>query len=77
MSTRIVRRATNVTLPQSLLDEARDFGINLSQACERGVVAELAAARRSRWLAENSEAIDGWNDHVEQNGIPLAAFRQF
>ena len=29
------RRPTNVTLPEALLREARDLGINLSQACER------------------------------------------
>ena len=72
-----LRRATNVTLPEFLLREARDMGINLSQACERGLVAAVTEQRRQRWLAENQEAITAWNDHVAEHGLPLAAFRQF
>jgi len=71
------RRATNVTLPVSLLRDAREIGINLSQACERGLAAEVADARRNRWLEENREAMEAWNDHVAEHGLPLAAFRQF
>lgn len=71
------RRATNVTLPEPLLREAREFGINLSQACERGLVAEVAAARRQRWLQENLQAMNAWNDHVATHGLPLAAYRTF
>lgn len=71
------RRATNVTLPEILLREARDMGINLSQACERGLIVAVAEQRRQRWLAENQEAMTAWNDHVAEHGLPLAAFRQF
>ncbi len=71
------RRATNVTLPETLLQDARDMGINLSQACERGLAAEVAKRRRQRWLEENREAMEAWNEHVAEHGLPLAAFRQF
>jgi len=71
------RRATNVTLPEPLLREARDMGINLSQACERGLTVAVAEQRRQRWLEENGEAIAAWNEHVAEHGLPLAAFRQF
>ena len=71
------RRATNVTLPESLLQEARALGVNLSQACERGLVEAVAAGRRARWLAENQDAIEAWNTHVDTHGLPLAAYRQF
>ena len=73
----IRRRATNVTLPESLLAEARAAGINVSQACERGVAAAVADARRQRWLHENQDAIAGWNAHVAEHGLPLARFKQF
>ena len=71
------RRPTNVTLPDALLRDARELGINLSQACERGLVAEVAAVRRQRWLEQNHDAIQDWNEHVTQRGLPLAAYRQF
>lgn len=71
------RRATNVTLPEPLLRDARHMGINLSQACERGLAAAVADARRQRWLEENRDAMAAWNDHVAEHGLPLAAYRQF
>lgn len=71
------RRATNVTLPETLLQDAREMGINLSQACERGLAAEVVDAHRQRWLKENKDAMDAWNDHITKCGLPLAAFRQF
>ncbi len=71
------RRATNVTLPEPLLREARDLGINLSAACEHGVTLLVEDVRRQRWLAENKEAISAWNEHVAKHGLPLARFRQF
>lgn len=73
----VTRRATNVTLPDALLREARSLKINLSQACERGLAAEVARVRQEVWLAENRPAMDAWNDYVEQNGLPLAEYRQF
>ncbi len=71
------RRATNVTLPEALLQDAREMGINLSQACEQGLAAAVAETRRQRWLAENQDAMDAWNEHVAAHGLPLAAYRQF
>jgi antitoxin CcdA len=76
-ATQTPRRPTNVTLSEPLLTEARALGINLSQACERGLAAAVAEARAQRWLAENRPAMDAWNDYVERHGLPLAEFRQF
>jgi antitoxin CcdA len=71
------RRATNVTLPEVLLKDAKELGINLSQACEHGLAEEVAATRRARWLEANREAMQAWNEYVEAHGLPLAAYRQF
>ncbi len=70
------RRATNVTLPDALLHDARQLGINLSQACERGLAEAVAATRRQRWLEQNQHSMRAWNEHVAQHGLPLAAYRQ-
>ena len=66
-----------MTLPQSLIQDAKEMGINLSQACERGLATAVAEARRRRWLAENRGAMDDWNAHVAEHGLPLAPYRQF
>jgi antitoxin CcdA len=77
MSTTSDRRATNVSLPAVLVEEAKALGINLSRACESGVRAALAAERARRWKIENAGAIAAYNRWVEENGLPLDEFRQF
>ena len=74
---RLVRRAANVTLPEPLIQEAKALGINISQACEKGLAAAVSEAQAAAWLKENRPAIDAWNDYIEEHGIPLAEFRQF
>lgn len=69
-------RATNVTLPEVLLRDPKEMGINPSQACGRGLAAEVVDTRR-RWLEENQDAMDAWNGYVAEHGLPLDGFRQF
>jgi antitoxin CcdA len=71
------RRATNLSLPEDLLSEAKALQINISQAAEAGVAQAVARTRSERWLAENQEAIESSNAFVEKHGLPLAKYRIF
>jgi antitoxin CcdA len=71
------RRPTNVTLDAQAVSEAKELGINVSQACEQGLVTEIKKAREARWRLENREAIESHNAYVEKYGVPFARFRQF
>jgi antitoxin CcdA len=71
------RLATNVSLNESLVLEAKALNINLSRAAERGLEAAVTEARAERWLAENRAAIDEQNAWVEKNGLILARQRLF
>jgi antitoxin CcdA len=71
------KRSTNISLPADLVSEAKEHGINISKAAEKGVVAELSAKRRERWIEENWDAIQSSNEWVEKNGLPLAKYRLF
>lgn len=71
------RKATNISLDMDLVKEARALGINLSRACESGLVQQIAQERGRRWLADNEAALVGANDWVEKRGLPLARYRQF
>ena len=71
------RRATNVSLSETLLADAKELGINVSRACETGLAAEVKKLREERWIEENMEAIQSWNAWVEEHGLPLAKYRQF
>lgn len=72
-----LKKATNLSLDQQLVEEARRLGINLSRACEQGLAARIAEERRRRWHAENADAIASSNAYVEKNGLPLAHLRRF
>ncbi len=71
------KRATNVTLPVALVDEAKALGINLSQACEAGLAKRVSETKAEQWKRENRAAIESSNAWVEKNGLPLAKYRQF
>ena len=73
----VVKKNTNLSLPDSLVTEAKGLGVNLSRAAARGLAEEIAEKRAALWLEENREAIAEWNSHVATNGVPLARFRQF
>lgn len=71
------RRPTNVSLAAELIEEAKRLEINISQACEEGLAAEVKKAREDKWIRDNWEAIQFWNEYVEKNGLPLAKYRMF
>lgn len=71
------RRATSLTLDSKLLDDARALGVNVSRAAEAGVAIALKQAREAAWKRENAGAIEDFNSYIEENGLPLAKFRQF
>ena len=77
MNAQSFKKATNVSLDTSLLDEARHLGINVSRACEHGLAEEIAKVRAQLWREENREAIASSNAYVEKHGLPLARYRQF
>ena len=71
------KKATNVSLAETLLAQAKELRINVSQAAEAGVAKAVADKRAELWLAENQKAFDCWNAYVEKNGLPLAKYRSF
>ena len=73
----IARKATNVSINEALLSEAKALKINVSKAAEAGLVTALAEKRSELWLAENRAALESSNSYVEQNGLPLAQYRAF
>jgi antitoxin CcdA len=71
------KRATNVSLSEVLLAEAKSLTVNVSRACEAGLAAEVREAKARRWQQENEAGFKAWNDYVERNGVPLADYRKF
>jgi antitoxin CcdA len=69
------KRPTNLSLSVELVNEAKGLGINISQACEQGLHAEVRKMKREKWLEENMEALESSNEYVRKHGLPLARYR--
>ena len=69
--------ATNVTLDAALVAEAKQLGVSISQASNRGLEEAVKKARAERWLEENKPALDAYNAYVAEHGLPLAKYRLF
>jgi antitoxin CcdA len=71
------RKSTNVTLPPEVLERAKQLGINLSRASERGVREEIQEAEARRWADDNAELVAAYTAMVDRDGLPLAKYRTF
>ncbi len=71
------KRATNVSVNQGLLDEARALDINLSATLEKALKAEVQARRREKWLEANRHAMDAYNQRIERDGLLVEHVRAF
>jgi antitoxin CcdA len=69
------KRALNVSIRVDLAEEAKEFGTNVSAVLERALEQEHRQKRRERWRVENRQAIEAWNEWIEQNGIPFEELR--
>ena len=76
-SANAAKRATNVSLAENLLAEAKELRINVSQAAESGLAEAVAEKRAELWVKENAKAFDCWNAYIEKNGLPLEKYRNF
>ena len=63
------KKQTTVTLSESLLKEAKDMGVNISQFSENGLREGLKKIKEQQWLEENKEAIAATNREVEKRGL--------
>lgn len=71
------KKATNLTIDQKVLSEAKEMKVNLSEAAEKGIIEATRKLKEAEWLAENKEALDEYNAYVEKNGLPLQKSRLF
>ncbi|MGL5838997.1 MAG: type II toxin-antitoxin system CcdA family antitoxin [Sphingorhabdus sp.] len=71
------KKATNISLPADMVEDAKRLGINVSQACEAGLAKEVRKALGEEWKRENRAAIENWNKWIRENGMPYDEYRQF
>lgn len=72
-----IRKAVNLSIDAGLLAEAKSLSVNVSRAAEAGIADAVRREKERAWKNENREAIAQWSQWVEENGLPLAKYRQF
>lgn len=71
------KKAANLTVNRDLLRQAKELGINLSQALEEHLACLVAARRRQEWLDENRDAVEAYNRRIEARGAFGDRLRRF
>ena len=71
------KKATNLSLNSDLLKRSRALNINLSATLEQALKAKLAETRAEKWKIENRNAIQAYNEFVEEHGCFSDEFREF
>ncbi|MGI9404739.1 MAG: type II toxin-antitoxin system CcdA family antitoxin [Hyphomicrobiaceae bacterium] len=72
-----MKRATNLSVDEVLLDEAKAYGINLSETLTEALETRVREERARRWREENAEAIESYNKRIDEHGTFGEDFRSF
>ncbi|MBB4862726.1 antitoxin CcdA [Pseudomonas nitritireducens] len=71
------KKATNLSLNSDLLKQARELDVNLSAVLEEALADVVKERLAQRWLEQNREAIETYNQHVEETGVFSDGLRSF
>ena len=77
MTTLPAKKATNLTLSVDVLTEAKQLGINISQACDAFLRDLVRQEKERRWSQDHADFIASYNRTIETEGLPLEQWRSF
>lgn len=75
--TQAPKRAANLSINSDLLNKARALNINLSATLEESLITIIKAKQQQAWLAQNQQAIDGYNQQADEHGVFADSLRVF
>ena len=73
----VIKKPTNLSLQAYLLAEAKALDLNVSAELNKALAEIVKRKRAERWLAENREAIEAYNRHIERDGLWSDGLRTF
>jgi len=71
------KKPTNLSINSDLLQQAKEYHVNLSQTLELRLAEILRDQKRQEWQVENQEAIEEYNRRIEARGVFSDGLRQF
>jgi len=72
-----IKKAVNLRITQSLIDEAKSMKINLSQTLETSLLKILRHKQKEAWLEGNQDAVASYNKRITKKGTFSDGIRQF
>jgi antitoxin CcdA len=73
-SARNRRKPLNVSVLESLVEEAKAFDLNLSRVAEEAIAAAVRAEQERRYLAQSAKAVEAHNRWVAERGVLLTPY---
>ncbi|MGU5542564.1 type II toxin-antitoxin system CcdA family antitoxin [Aeromonas hydrophila] len=71
------KKTVSVTLEPTLLDRAREAGINLSATLTAALLCEIRESETARWKRENDQAMQELNRITDDHGLLSDDYRTF
>ena len=71
------KRASNLSINSSLLEQARYYKINLSKLLEKTLIDTLQQKKSEEWLKQNRSALHAYNERIEQRSVFSDGLRRF
>jgi antitoxin CcdA len=71
------KKSVNLTVSDTLLKEAKSLEINMSREFEIHLACLVRQRKSEKWLAENLDALDAYNAHIERDGVFSEGLRSF
>ncbi|MBF0407466.1 MAG: type II toxin-antitoxin system CcdA family antitoxin [Candidatus Riflebacteria bacterium] len=71
------KRTANLTINSELLIIARSLNINISSVLEAALTEIVKQKKREKWLEENKDAINVYNEKIDEFGLFSDELRTF
>jgi antitoxin CcdA len=71
------KKATNLSLNASVLEAAKEMGMNISQTVDTLLADEVKRRYWEKWRDDNKDAFAAYNERIQREGLPLAKYRSF
>jgi antitoxin CcdA len=71
------KKPVNLSLNAEVLAMARELDMNVSRTVDALLAQEVKRQYWARWQTQNLDAIASYNARIEQEGLPLDAYRSF
>ncbi|WP_421896385.1 type II toxin-antitoxin system CcdA family antitoxin [Marinoscillum sp.] len=65
------RKSINLTIHESVLEEAKSLKLNMSQEAEKGIIRAIRKGQEEQWRDNNKAAIQSYNQEIETRGLLL------